>query len=112
MAGSVLAIGGIAVTAVLGLGAAMVGGAGATSQRVAAAADAAALAAADTVSGAVAVDVDPCAMAARVAAAHGAALQACRIEGLVAAVRVTAGYAGFPASAGSRAGPPAPVAGR
>lgn len=106
MAGSALAVGGIAVTAVLGLGAAMVGGAGATSQRVAAAADAAALAAADVVSGAVAAEADPCAVAARVAEAHGTALRDCRIDGLEAVVHVAAGYAGFPASAGSRAGPP------
>lgn len=90
MAGSALAVGGIAVTAVLGVGAAIVGGAGATSQRVAAAADAAALAAADAVSGAVAVDSDPCAVAARVAEVHGAALQDCRIDGLEVVVHVAA----------------------
>lgn len=106
MAGSALAVGGIAVTAVLGVGAAIVGGAGATSQRVAAAADAAALAAADAVSGAVAVDSDPCAVAARVAEVHGAALQDCRIDGLEVVVHVAAAYAGLPAVAGARAGPP------
>ncbi|MGO4681047.1 helicase [Microbacterium sp. 2MCAF23] len=106
MAGSALAVGGIAVTAVLGLGAAMVGGAGATSQRMAAAADAAALAAADTLSGAIPAADDPCALAARVAQAHQAALRDCRIEGAVVIVHVAAAYAGFPAVAGSRAGPP------
>ena len=111
MGGSALAVGGIAVTAVLGLGAAMVGGAGATSQRVAAAADAAALAAADAVSGAVAVEAEPCALAARVAEAHGATLQDCRIDGLEVVVHVMAGYAGLPASAGARAGPSSPEGG-
>ena len=111
MGGSALAIGGIAVTAALGLGAAMVGGAGATSQRMAAAADAAALAAADATSGAIPVDADPCTVAARVAAVHGAGLDDCRIDGLVVRVRVSAAYAGFPAVATSRAGPPEHPAG-
>ena len=106
MAGSALAVGGIAVAAVLGLGAAMVGGAGATSQRAAAAADAAALAAADAVSGAVAVESEPCAVAARVVEAHGATLQDCRIDGVEVVVHVATGYAGLPAAAGARAGPP------
>ncbi|MGN8026496.1 helicase [Microbacterium sp. 22242] len=106
MGGSALALGGIAVAGTLALGAAMVGGAGAVSQRVAAAADAAALAAADAVSGAVPVNADPCTLAGRVSAAHGAALEDCRIEGLVVRVRVSAAYAGFPAVAASRAGPP------
>ncbi|OZB79895.1 MAG: helicase [Microbacterium sp. 14-71-5] len=106
MAGSVLAIGGIAVVAAFGLGVAMVGGAGATSQRAAAAADAAALAAADAISGAIPVAEEPCALAARVALAHEAALQDCRIDGAVVIVHVAAAYAGFPAVAGSRAGPP------
>ena len=112
MAGSALAVGGLAVTAVLALGAAMVGGAGATSQRTAAAADAAALAAADALSGAITVADEPCALAARVAEAHRAALQDCRIDGPVVIVHVSAAYAGFPSVAGSRAGPPAhPVGG-
>ena len=106
MAGAALAVGGIAVTAALGLGAALVGGAGATSQRLAAAADAAALAAADALSGAIAVADEPCTLAARVARAHGAVLQDCRLEGAVVIVHVSAAYAGFPAVAGSRAGPP------
>ncbi|WP_251446068.1 helicase [Microbacterium sp. USTB-Y] len=112
MAGSALAVGGIAVAAALGIGAAAVGGAGATSQRVAAAADAAALAAADVLSGAVAVDSDPCALAARVAEAHGAALEDCHIAGLEVVVRVGTAYAGLPAAAGARAGPPSPSTGR
>jgi len=106
MAGSALAVGGIAVAAVLGLGTAMVGGAGATSQRMAAAADAAALAAADALSGAIPVADEPCAVAGRVARAHGAALESCLIDGAVVIVQVSAAYAGFPAVAGSRAGPP------
>jgi secretion/DNA translocation related TadE-like protein len=111
MGGTALALGGIAVAGALALGAAMVGGAGAASQRVAAAADAAALAAADATSGAVPVQGDPCALALRVAAAHHAALDECRIDGLVVRVRVSAAYAGFPAVAASRAGPPEHPAG-
>ncbi|GAA4486363.1 helicase [Microbacterium panaciterrae] len=111
MGGSALALGGIAVAGTLALGAAMVGGAGAASQRVAAAADAAALAAADTTSGAIPSDSDPCTVAGRVAAAHHAALDDCRIDGLVVRVRVSAAYAGFPAVATSRAGPPEHTAG-
>ncbi|MDQ4214392.1 helicase [Microbacterium capsulatum] len=111
MAGSAVALGGIAVTAALALGAALVGGAGAASQRVAAAADAAALAAADTASGAVPVGGDPCEVAARVAAAHGATLDDCRIDDLVVGVRVSAAYAGLPTVAASRAGPPETPAG-
>jgi secretion/DNA translocation related TadE-like protein len=111
MAGSVLAVGGIAVVAVLGLGAAMVGGAGVTSQRLAAAADAAALAAADAVSGAIPVAEEPCALAARVAQAHATVLQDCRVDDAVVIVHVAAAYAGFPAVAGSRAGAPEPPAG-
>ena len=106
MAGSVLAVGGIAVFAAFGLGAVMVGGAGATSQRLAAGADAAALAGADAFSGAIPVSEEPCALAARVAEANAVALQDCRIDGAVVIVHVSAAYAGFPAVAGSRAGPP------
>lgn len=111
MAGSALALGAVAVAGSLALGVAMVGGAGAASQRVAAAADAAALAAADALSGAVPVQDDPCALAARVAVAHGAALAGCRIDGLVVSVRVEAAYAGFPAGATARAGPADPAPG-
>ncbi|UJP10393.1 helicase [Microbacterium sp. KUDC0406] len=106
MAGTAFATGVLAVTATLALGLAAVGGASATAQRSAAAADAAALAAADTASGAVASGDDPCVVAERVAAASGAAMVDCSVDGLVATVQVQAAYAGLAAVARARAGPP------
>jgi secretion/DNA translocation related TadE-like protein len=106
MAGSVLAAGVLTVAAALSLGLVAVGGAAVTAQRAAGAADAAALAAADAVSGAVPAADDPCGLAARVAAASGAALTSCVIEGLVATVQVEAAYAGLAAISRARAGPP------
>ncbi|MFV0319471.1 MAG: helicase, partial [Microbacterium sp.] len=66
--------------------------------------DAAALAAADAASGA--VPGEPCASASAVAAAGGATLIDCRLDGLVATVRVAYPYAGLRAEASARAGPP------
>lgn len=106
MAGSALAAGVLSVAAALVLGLAAVGGAAVTSQRVASAADAAALAAADAASGAVPSSDDPCALAARVADAGGAALTGCTIQGFVATVEVQAAYAGLAAVSHARAGPP------
>ncbi|MBS1674183.1 MAG: helicase [Actinobacteria bacterium] len=106
MGGAALAIGGLAIAGTLAFGAAAVGAAGAVSQRAAGAADSAALAAADITSGAVPVDGDACAVAERVAAAHGATVDECRIDGLIATVRVTTVYAGVPVVASARAGPP------
>ena len=80
------------------------GGATALRQRVIAAADAAALAAADTALGA--APGSPCANADRVAAAHGATLVRCELDGLIATVETTASVAGIPVRARSRAGPP------
>lgn len=106
MAGSALAAGVLVVAAGLSLGLAAVGGAAVTAQRVAGAADAAALAAADASSGAVVTAEEPCALAARVAAASGASLADCAIEGFVATVQVQAAYAGLTAVSRARAGPP------
>jgi secretion/DNA translocation related TadE-like protein len=106
MAGSALAAGVLSVAAALSLGLALVGGAAVTAQRAAGAADAAALAAADTASGAIAVDGDPCAVAARVASASGGTLTRCVVEGFVATVQVEAAYAGLAAVSRARAGPP------
>lgn len=106
MAGSVLAAGVLVVAAGLSLGLAAVGGAAVTAQRAAGAADAAALAAADAASGAVAASEEPCALAARVAAAADTELTACILEGLVATVQVEAAYAGLAAVSRARAGPP------
>jgi secretion/DNA translocation related TadE-like protein len=106
MAGSALAAGVLAVAASLSLGLAAVGGAAVTSQRAAGAADAAALAAADASSGAIATGEEPCTLAARVAAASGATLVSCVLDGAVATVRVEAAYAGLAAVSRARAGPP------
>ncbi|MGE3192635.1 MAG: Rv3654c family TadE-like protein [Microbacteriaceae bacterium] len=73
-------------------------------QRLIGTADAAALAAADGASGA--VPGAPCELARRVAAATGARLQSCRIDGLVASVEVAGAFGAVPISARSRAGPP------
>ncbi len=73
------------------------------SVRVAAGADAAALAAADAAAGW--VDADPCTRAGLVAAANGAAVASCGLEGLDVTVRlVDAG--GLPVSALAVAGEP------
>lgn len=106
MAGSALAAGLLTTAAALSLGLAVVGGAAVTAQRAAGAADAAALAAADAASGAVPSAMMPCALAARVAEAAGAALIGCSIQGFVATVEVQAAYAGLAAVSRARAGPP------
>ncbi|MDP3951326.1 Rv3654c family TadE-like protein [Microbacterium sp.] len=106
MAGSALAAGVLAVAASLSLGLAAVGGAAVTAQRAAGAADAAALAAADASSGAIVIGEEPCALAARVAAASGATLVSCVLDGLVATVQVESAYAGLAAVSRARAGPP------
>ena len=106
MPGSALAAGLLSVAAALSLGLAAVGGAAVTAQRAAGAADAAALAAADAASGAIATGEEPCALAARVAAASGATLTDCVVDGFVATVQVNAAYAGLAAVSRARAGPP------
>ncbi|MFT4234707.1 MAG: helicase [Microbacterium sp.] len=104
MAGTALAAGMVASTAVLMLGLAAVGGAAAESQRVAGIADAAALAAADAASGA--VSGDPCELAAEVAGISGAIVASCTVEGLIATVEVRTAFDGFEVAAAARAGPP------
>jgi len=106
MAGTALAAGVLTVTAALSVGLAAVGGAAVAAQRVAGAADAAALAAADVASGAILTDEDPCAVAARVAAASGSTLSACRLDGSTATVEVRSAYAGLVAASRARAGQP------
>lgn len=73
-------------------------------QQAAGAADAAALAAADARSGA--VSGVPCVVAAQVAEANGARLDACELDGLVATVRVSTSILGFGVDASATAGPP------
>lgn len=106
MAGTALSASVLAVAATLAVGLAAAGGAAVTAQRVAGAADAAALAAADAASGAIITDEEPCALAARVAAASGSTLVECALDGLMATVQVQAAYAGLAAVSRARAGPP------
>jgi secretion/DNA translocation related TadE-like protein len=97
-----LAIVGAAIlvaVAVLGLGSALV-----LRQRTIGAADAAAVGAADGASGAIAVE--PCRAAAQAAAANHATLVACRLDGLVATVEVSARFGVTVFTARSSAGPP------
>jgi len=72
--------------------------------RATVAADAAALAAADALVGI--VRGDACARAAEVAAADGASLERCVVDGLVATVRVEARAALLAVEASATAGPP------
>lgn len=105
MAGSVLSAGALALAGALSLGLVAVGGAAVAAQRAAGAADAAALAAADAASGAVVSSDDPCALAARVAAANGASVTSCTASGDEAVVEVSVPFAGFAAASRARAGP-------
>ncbi len=73
-------------------------------QSVAAAADAAALAAADVAVGRAAGT--PCEVAARVAAANGASVTSCELDGLVATVTAARPVLGFAVTATATAGPP------
>lgn len=73
-------------------------------QGLAGAADAAALAAADARVGILAGE--PCDLARSVAAANGADLASCRLDGLVVTVAVSATTAGFAVGATATAGPP------
>ena len=104
MAGSLAAAGLIGFAAALSIGFATVGSAAVLGQRLAGAADAAALAAADAASGAVAGV--PCELAETLAAAAGAELAACEIDGLTATVTVAARLGSLPAAVSARAGPP------
>ncbi|MFD1491840.1 MULTISPECIES: helicase [Microbacterium] len=106
MPGTATAVGLVAAAATLTAALCAVSGAAVHGQKLAAAADAAALAAADAASGAVAGV--PCDRAGEVAAAAGAAVVACDLDGLVATVTVSAPLGVLPASATARAGPPAP----
>ncbi|WP_166866473.1 MULTISPECIES: Rv3654c family TadE-like protein [unclassified Salinibacterium] len=103
-AGSVLALAIVAVVVLVALSLIVATAAFAARQRVVAAADAAALAAADVRLGVVAGD--PCAVADRVARAHGARLTSCALDGAVATVEASAELLGVPIRITSRAGPP------
>ena len=76
-------------------------------ESVADAADAAALAAADVAAGI--FPGAPCAVAASVATANRASLDACAVDGLVITVRTSAGFLGLTLTATATAGPPVAV---
>ena len=103
-AGSVLAIGLVAALVCLTLMLVPLYAVLVAKQSIAGAADAAALAAADVRVGLEAGQ--PCAVASRVAAANGAALSACSVDGLVVTVVATTSVAGFAVSVAATAGPP------
>lgn len=103
-AGSVTVVGIAAAIALAAMLVIAVGGALVLRQRVAGAADAAALAAADTASGR--LPGVPCVAAAEVAAANGAELDGCLVEGLVVTVQAGAVFGALPVTATATAGPP------
>ena len=102
--GAVLALSMVAAVVTLGLAAVTLAAALTTRQRVVGAADLAALAAADAASGI--IPGSSCELAARVADAAGARLTGCSLDGLVARVTLSGGFAGIPIEARSAAGPP------
>ncbi|WP_375385596.1 helicase [uncultured Microbacterium sp.] len=104
MPGTMLAVGVVVCSATLAVGLVTAGAAAVFSQRLAGVADAAALAAADAASGA--VQGVPCDRAAEIAAAGGAAMRSCELDGLIATIVVAAEFARLPAVAAARAGPP------
>ena len=104
MPGTTLVVGIVGGCATLMIAFAGIGAAAVTSQRLAGAADAAALAAADAASGA--VSGDPCGRAGEVAAASGAFLSGCELDGLIATVTVSGSFGRLTAAASARAGPP------
>lgn len=73
-------------------------------QSIAGAADAAALAGADVAAGI--APGSPCQVAASIARANHASLDACIADGLVVSVRASTGFLGLTLSASASAGPP------
>ncbi len=104
MAGSTLAIGVLALTAVVGSAVGAVGAGAIRAAQVSAAADAAALAAADAASGA--VGGEPCQRAGQLAQRAGVRVVDCDIDGLVATVEVAGSVGLSRVHARARAGPP------
>lgn len=103
MSGVPLAAGMLVVTATLAVAVAATGSASARSVQVAGIADAAALAAADTAAGI--ASGTPCERAEELASRGRARLEACRVDGAVATVIVSAAAGPFVARARARAGP-------
>jgi len=104
MPGTAVTVGVVGCVTALTVGLASIAAASVFGQRLAGVADAAALAAADAASGA--VTGVPCERAQQVAAAGGADVGVCDLDGLIATVTVTASFGVLPASASARAGPP------
>lgn len=104
MAGAPLVVGVLAAVALVGATAVAGAGAATRAQQLGHAADAAALAAGDVLLGWSAGE--PCAAAERLAAAHGAALNDCRIESSTVIVAVSTVVLGIPIERAARAGPP------
>ncbi|MFV0375112.1 Rv3654c family TadE-like protein [Microbacterium sp.] len=104
MAGSVLAVGVLAVGAVIATGYAAAGAVSVATVRVAGVADAAALAAADTAAGR--VPGVPCARADDLARAGGAVLTGCDVDGVEATVTVAMRVGAVTVTGRARAGPP------
>lgn len=102
--GTVLGIAVLAVILVVALAMLTLSAGLAARQRVTASADAAALAAADVALGV--VPGSPCQLAERVAAANGAGLVRCELDGTTATVVAVGHFAGVELRATSRAGPP------
>lgn len=104
MAGVVATVGALAIAATLAVGTSAVGSAVVRSARASGAADAAALGAADAAAGV--ATGQPCNRAAQIAAASGASVVSCTLEGLVATIHVQVSGGPFAAHARARAGPP------
>ena len=104
MPGTILSVGVVVCTATLAVSFTTAGAGAVFSQRLAGVADAAALAGADAASGA--VGGEPCERANEIAAASGAELAACELDGLVVTITVSAVFGRLPATASARAGPP------
>ncbi|NHI17557.1 helicase [Microbacterium excoecariae] len=104
MGASIAAAAAVCVAAGLAVGVAGVGAAAAEAQRVSGVADAAALAAADAAAGY--ATGEPCERAARVAAAQGAVVASCGLEGMTVTVVAEGAFGRFPVRAAARAGPP------
>ncbi len=103
-AGSILAVGILAVSAISALTVAAWASGVAVDQRVTAAADSAALAGADAIRGL--VPGAGCEVAARVAEGNGVELASCVVSGTVVQVQTRATWAGVSLTARAAAGPP------
>jgi len=104
MAASIATAGIVCAVGIAAVGLVGVGAAAAESQRASGIADAAALAAAETLAGFSAGE--PCERSGRVAAAQGADVTSCEIDGLVATVAIRTRFGAIAVTAVARAGPP------